>query len=214
MKKGRLLILGASGHGKVAGDCARTAGFWSELVFYDDRWPAQNMCGSWPVVGTGETLLVEYRENDLGFVAIGNAATRLAWLQRMVSAEISVATIIHPRAILSAAVTIGEGTLVAAGAVINMDARVGKGCIINTGSTVDHDCMLADGVHICPGAHLAGEVQVGTSSWIGIGSSVCQCVRIGSGVTVGAGAVVTEDVPDGITVIGVPARPQNKEKPD
>ena len=44
--------------------------------------------------------------------------------------------------------------------------------------------------------------------WIGIGSSVCQCTRIGIRATVGAGAVVTEDVPDGITVVGVPARPQ------
>ena len=214
MKKGRLLILGASGHGKVAGDCARAAGLWSELVFYDDRWPAQNMCGSWPVVGTGETLLVEYRKNDQGFVAIGNAATRLAWLQRISSAGIPLATIKHPRAILSVGVTLGAGSLVVAGAVVNIDVRVGKGCIINTGSSVDHDCVLADGVHICPGAHLAGEVQIGTSSWIGIGSSVCQCIRIGNGVTVGAGAVVTEDVPDGITVIGVPARPQTKHKLD
>ena len=214
MGKGRLLILGASGHGKVAGDCARTAGLWSELVFYDDRWPALKMCGPWPVVGTGETLLIERRKNDQGFVAIGNAPTRLAWLGRMSSEGISVATINHPRAILSACVILGEGSLVVAGAVINIDVRVGKGCIINTGSTLDHDCVLADGVHICPGAHLAGEVQIGTSSWIGIGSSVCQCIRIGNGVTVGAGAVVTEDVPDGITVIGVPARPQTKHKLD
>ncbi len=34
MKKARLLILvGASGHGKVAGDCVRAAGLWSEFVF-------------------------------------------------------------------------------------------------------------------------------------------------------------------------------------
>ena len=214
MKKGRLLILGASGHGKVAGDCARAAGLWPELVFYDDRWPTLKMCGPWPVVGTGETLLSERRKNDQGFVAIGNAPTRLAWLGRMGSAGIPVATIKHPRAILSEGVTLGEGSLVVAGAVINIDVRVGKGCIINTGATVDHDCVLADGVHICPGAHLAGEVQVGVSSWIGIGSSVCQCIRLGSGVTVGAGAVVTADVPDGITVIGVPARPQIKQDPD
>ncbi|WP_446011690.1 PglD-related sugar-binding protein [Candidatus Electrothrix sp.] len=35
---GRLLILGASGHGKVVGDCACEIDAWSELVFFDDRW--------------------------------------------------------------------------------------------------------------------------------------------------------------------------------
>jgi sugar O-acyltransferase (sialic acid O-acetyltransferase NeuD family) len=208
MEKGRLLILGAGGHGKVVGDCARAARFWSEIVFYDDRWPAIDMCGFWPVVGTGETLLVDRHQNDQGFVAIGNAAARLAWLQRMDAVGISVVAIKHPRAILSSGVTLGVGSLVVAGAVINIDVRVGKGCIINTGSTVDHDCVLDDGVHICPGAHLAGEVQIGTSSWIGIGSSVCQKIKIGSRVIVGAGAVVTADIPDGLTVVGVPARPK------
>jgi len=49
-------------------------------------------------------------------------------------------------------------------------------------------------------------VRVGDLSWIGIGASVRQLVRIGGGVMVGAGAVVIADVPDGVTVAGVPAR--------
>jgi sugar O-acyltransferase (sialic acid O-acetyltransferase NeuD family) len=207
MKKGRLLILGASGHGKVVGDCAQAAGCWSELIYFDDRWPALQACGPWPVVGTGESMIAEYRQGDQAFVAIGRAATRLGRLQKMMSAGIKIATVIHPRAIVSSGATIGEGTLVVAGTVINMDAHIGVGCIINTGSTVDHDCVLADGVHICPGAHLAGGVHVGLTSWIGIGSVVCQCLRIGNGATVGAGSAVTEDVMDGVTVIGIPARP-------
>jgi acetyltransferase-like isoleucine patch superfamily enzyme len=84
---------------------------------------------------------------------------------------------------------------------------LGLGCIINTGATFYHDCVLGDGVHICPGVHLAGDVQVGELSWLGIGCTVRQGIRIGAGVTVGAGAVVIDDVPDGQTVVGVPARP-------
>lgn len=41
---------------------------------------------------------------------------------------------------------------------------------------------------------------------LGMGAIVLGPVRIGDGVRVGAGAVVIHDVPDGATVVGVPAR--------
>lgn len=213
MKKGRLLILGASGHGKVVGDCARAADLWYELVFFDDRWPTLQDCGPWPVVGTGETLMRESRPGDQAFVAIGHSETRLNLLQRMVSAGKEIATVIHPRSVVSTGATIGVGTLVVAGAVVNIHARLGLGCIVNTSATVDHDCILADGVHVCPGAHLAGDVQVGIGTWVGIGSTVSQGLRIGSGVVIGAGAVVVDDVADWQTVTGMPARPLPERNP-
>jgi acetyltransferase-like isoleucine patch superfamily enzyme len=39
-----------------------------------------------------------------------------------------------------------------------------------------------------------------------MGSIVIQCLSIGRQSVVGAGAVVLRDVPDGATVVGVPAR--------
>jgi acetyltransferase-like isoleucine patch superfamily enzyme len=91
--------------------------------------------------------------------------------------------------------------------VVNADSQIGQGSILNTCCSVDHDCILGEAVHISPGVHLAGDVHVGDRSWIGIGAAVRQGVRIGSGVIVGAGAVVVSDVADGLTVIGVPAKP-------
>ena len=203
----RLLIMGASGHGKVVGDCAISAAGWDDILYFDDRWPMLHSCGPWPVVGTGEAFFAEAEAVGHAFVAIGNAATRLIMLRRLNAAGISIATVVHPRSVVSPHAVIGGGGLVVAGAVVNIDAQLGLGCIINTAATVDHDCVLGDGVHVCPGAHLAGEVQVGESSWLGIGCAVRQGVRIGAGVTVGAGAVVVTDVPDGLVVVGVPARP-------
>ncbi|NPV05201.1 MAG: acetyltransferase [Syntrophaceae bacterium] len=213
MKKARLLILGASGHGKVAGDCARAAGLWSELVFFDDRWPDLNTCGPWPVCGTGEALFAQIRPEDQAFVAIGHAETRIKLLHRMASAGLDIGTVIHPSAAVSAGAIVEAGCLVAAGAVVNIGARVGLGCIVNTGATVDHDCILAEGVHVCPGAHLAGDVRIGRGTWVGIGSVVCQGIRIGQGALIGAGSAVVDPVADWQTVAGVPARPLGTKNP-
>jgi len=208
MKKRRLMIVGASGHGRVAADCASLLDEWTEIVFFDDRWPSVNCNRGWPVVGRIDALVDAIGERDEMFVAIGHAPTRTALLYRFRDMGLSIASLIHPRAIVSSETKIDRGTIVVAGAVINIGASVGFGCIINTCSSVDHDCVLGDGVHICPGAHLAGDVHVGAQSWIGIGAVVRHGIRIGSNVTVGAGAAVVRDVADALTVVGVPARPR------
>jgi sugar O-acyltransferase (sialic acid O-acetyltransferase NeuD family) len=206
MSAGRLLILGASGHGKVVGDCARASGLWQDIVFYDDRWPALQSCGPWRVTGSGETLAAAAQDGEGVIVAIGDAGARMAWLRRLEAAGAHIVAVTHPSATVSADAAIGAGTVVVAGAVVNIGARLGRGCIINSGAVVDHDCELAEGVHVCPRAALAGNVRVGRESWIGIGSSVRQGIVIGERVMVAAGAVVVADVESDVTVAGIPAR--------
>jgi len=198
-------ILGASGHGKVIADTALHLGF-SEVLFFDDAWPDKSSNGVWPVLGTTEALLRSLSECDAVIVGIGDNSVRLQNQFTLVSAGARMSTLIHPSAAVSAFARIGSGSVVFAGAVVNVDAVLGDAVIVNTGATVDHDCVLADGVHVAPGAHLSGDVQVGKRSWIGVGACVKKGIRIGADVMVGAGAVVIEDIPDGTTVVGNPAR--------
>jgi len=200
----RLALLGASGHGKVVADTALCAG-WEEVVFFDDAWPAAVHNGHWPVLGNGAMLLERLHEFDGVVVAIGNCQVRLRKQQELAAAGARMATIVHPRAWVSAHAPLGAGTVMMAGAVVNTDARIGEACVINTGATVDHDCVLADGVHIAPGAHLSGNVSVGRCGWVGVGAAVRQGTAIGAGAMVGAGAVVVRAVPEDTTVAGNPA---------
>ncbi|KXG81464.1 acetyltransferase [Pseudomonas mosselii] len=202
----RLAILGASGHGKVVADTAQCCG-WQVVDFYDDAWPERQSNGFWQVAGDSALLRERLHEYDGVVVAIGNNPIRFRKLLELESAGGRLCTLVHPAATVSRHALIGTGTVIFAGAVVNADARVGLGSILNTGCSVDHDCVLGDGVHISPGAHLAGGVRVGDLSWVGIGASVRQLVTIGMSVTVGAGAAVTADIADGLTVVGVPARP-------
>ena len=101
--------------------------------------------------------------------------------------------------------TLGRGVFVGPRVVINARAEVADGVFVNSGAIVEHDCRLGPYSHIAPGAILGGGVVVGESVLIGIGSTVKPHVRIGSSAIVGGAAAVVGDVPEGVTVVGVPA---------
>lgn len=200
----RLAILGAGGHGQVVADAA-LAGDWDEVVLFDDGGgPAS---GHWAVAGTRTDLLNRLGDFQGVVVGVGANPARRSLSGVLAGAGARLATVIHPRATVSPYAGIGAGSVVLAGAVVSIGARLGQAVIVNTGATVDHDCELADGVHVAPGAHLAGGITVGAESWIGVGAVVREYAAIGAGSTVGAGAVVVGPVPDGLTVVGNPARP-------
>lgn len=115
-------------------------------------------------------------------------------------------TVIHPTAYIDSSVKIGEGVQISAGAIVITETKIGDYCIINTGASVDHECILHDGSEIAPHATLCGMISVGRNSWIGANATVLPRIKIGDNSVVGAGAVVVKDVPDGVTVIGNPAK--------
>lgn len=193
----RLIIVGASGHGKVVADIAKLNGY-DDIVFLDDDENVKE-CAGWPVVGKS----TEAPEGEI-FVAVGNTEIR-KWLMGLYEKRVQP-VLVHHSAIIADSVEIGSGTVVMAGAVINPEAKIGKGCIVNTSSSVDHDCIVEDYVHISVGAHLSGTVIVGESTWIGAGVTVSNNVNICGNCIVGAGAVVIKDIKTPGTYIGVPAR--------
>lgn len=199
----KLVIIGASGHGKVIADIAKRNGY-HEIVFLDDN-ETIHECGEYPVIGRSHE--VDTINADV-IVGIGNASIRKK-IQQSIPAR-KMATLIHPSAVVAEDVIIGVGTVIMAGAVINSGARIGKGCIINTCASVDHDCNVEDYVHIAVGSHLCGTVSVGDETWIGAGAIVSNNISICSECMIGAGAVVLCDIKESGTYIGVPAKKVRK----
>ncbi len=195
----KLIIIGASGHGKVVADIAKKNGY-TEIVFLDDS-EYVTECGGYPVVGRSAD--VNKIDADV-VVAIGSAEIRKL-IQESID-ESRITALIHPDAVVAEDVEIGAGTVVMAGAVINPGVRIGKGCIVNTCSSVDHDCAVGDYVHVSVGAHVAGTVTIRENTWIGAGATVSNNVTICSGCMVGAGAVVIKDISEPGTYVGVPAK--------
>ena len=200
----RLIIIGASGHGKVIADIAVKNGY-DEIVFLDDDESVEE-CAGFPVIG--KTKDAKALGGDI-IVAIGNAAIR-----ERIQKEIETVTLIHPAAVIGRRVRLGKGTVVMAGAVINSDTVIGDGCIINTAASVDHDCVVEDYSHVAVGAHLCGTVHIGRGTWIGAGATVSNNVDICAGCMIGAGAVVIISIVERCTAVGCPGRPikQNRKR--
>jgi UDP-N-acetylbacillosamine N-acetyltransferase len=208
-----LIVFGAGGHGKVVADAARSAGYL--VVGFIDDSPARIGTRIWdlPVAAWDGTRGELERWRGAAFaIAIGDNPARQRVQARIEEAGSEVVTVVHPRATISPHARLGAGTVVFAGAIVNPDAVVGRGCIVNTGAIVEHDCELGHFVHLSPNASLGGTVSIGDRTHLGLGAVVLPGVRVGSDVTVGAGAVVIRDVPDALTIVGVPARPLHEDR--
>lgn len=204
--KNKLLIIGASGHGKVIADVALKMKTWENIFFLDD----ENNNASMEIKVIGNLIdAPKYIKDFTFFVGIGNNTTRKIIQEKLEAEGASLATLIHPAAIIGEQVSLAKGTVVMAGVVINSCTSIGKGCIINTGATVDHDNLIGDYVHISPGAHLAGSVKIGQGSWVGIGSVVSNNIHITCNCMIGAGAVVVKNINESGTYVGIPARRVN-----
>lgn len=204
--KGKLLVFGAGGHGKVVADVARSAG-WTLAGFVDDA-PERDGTAIWGLPVTSlERIRREAPELASFALGVGDNGARARCHARLREAGLAVVSLVHASAAVAPSARLGEGTVVMANASVNPDARLGAGCIVNTGAVVEHDCELGDYVHLSPNAALGGGVTIGPRAHLGLGAVALPGLHIGADARVGAGAAAIRDVADGVTVAGVPARP-------
>jgi len=203
--KKNLLIIGASGHGKVVADIAKAMNKWEDIFFLDDDEDIKSTLG---IKRIGKTKdYNKYIEKYNFFIAIGDNKTREEIHRKLELNNATIDTLIHPNAVIGNNVIIKKGTVIMPGAVINSESKIGEGCIINTGTNIDHDTNIDDFAHVSPGVSIAGEVRIGKNTWLGIGSTVINNIKIGKNTIIGAGATVVRDIPDNCTAVGNPAKP-------
>jgi len=194
-------IIGASGHGKVVLDILRLRGIDIRGVWDDNSYIKKFM--GLEILGNIEACRKAMA--DPLIIAVGNNEIRKK-IVSLLGSRARFGHALHPSAVISDTVRLGEGTVVMANATVNASCQVGRHVIINTNASIDHDCAVGDYAHISPQVGLAGNVTVGEGSHIGIGACVIQGINIGKWSIIGAGSVIIRDVPDGVTIVGNPGR--------
>jgi len=101
---------------------------------------------------------------------------------------------------------------VVTGAEIPLTTRIGgglliphpNGIVIHPDSVIGVNCLIFQQVTLAGGQHAAPIIEGHVD--IGAGAKILGNVRIGAHARIGANAVVLNDVPEGATAIGIPAR--------
>lgn len=203
----RLVIVGAGVHAKVVIEAVRACGAWDIVGLIDPSPEVPQMLGV-PVLG-GDDLLPRLRAQDVSHavIAVGGNALRQRLGRQAEGLGFELPSIVHPSALVSPSARLGRGVVVMARAVIGTETTVSDLAIVNTGAVLDHDNAIGVAAHVAPGCALAGNVLIGDRSLVGVGSAIRPQVQVGADVVIGAGAAVVSDLPDGVVVGGVPARP-------
>ena len=207
----RVIGLGAGGHAKVVIEILQLIGGYELIGLLD---PKEELRGTdvagIPVLGNEGRLPELYTQGVCwAFIGLGTVADtrpRRRLYEKARRHGFQIVQAIHPQAVIAPSVEIGHGPTIMASAVINAAAKLGDNVIVNTGAIIEHDCIIGDHVHIATGARLGSTVHVGEGTHVGLGVSIRQCISIGRHTVIGAGTVVVDDVPDNVTMVGVPAR--------
>lgn len=207
---GKLIILGASGHGKdvfcIAEACGR------EIVgFLDDADRYDSFMGK-PVLGKIDDW---HQFEDVRFiVGVGDPRIRSRIVSRLESSGKPIwDTLIHPSFERFNAGVVGEGTVIMPGSIFAADVSVGRHCVISLSVTLGHDDRIGDFCTLAPKATVSGSVTCEPGVEIGTLAAVRQGLTLSAGSLLGMGGILTKSTDPNQIYIGNPAKPF-KELPE
>ncbi len=159
--------------------------------------------------GDYDWLVRNARSIDAVTIGIGTPALRLKVANevKQILPSLEWPALVHPSAILDTeSARIADGAQICANVTGTVNLTIGSFSLCNLSCTLGHEAVIGKGCVINPGANISGGVSLGDCVLVGTGAQVLQYVKVGARTIIGSGAVVTKDVPNDVTVVGVPAK--------
>lgn len=198
-------VYGASGCGRGILPILRGCHPQAEIVFIDDGLAPGRVNGH--EIMKWSDFEAHEHQNKCVSIAIAASKTRQLLAERCDNFGIPLIEARAASVVQMDDVVIGDGACLSPFVTLTSNIRIGRCFHANLYSYVEHDCVIGNFVTLAPGAKVNGNVIIGDHAYLGSGAVLRQGITIGEGAIVGMGAVVTRDVPQGVTVVGNPAKP-------
>jgi len=199
----KLCIFGAGGFAKEVYTIVIAAGLKNKVQYFiesDEIWHERKVLGLEVIPLSGFN-----HETHKIIIAVGDPLARKKIVNSLPE-KTEYFTLIHPNAILSDWVEIGEGSIICAGCILTCDITIGKHAHINLDCTIGHDCMIGDFLTASPSVNISGHCNIGNCVYLGTNASIREKITISSNITVGMGGIVLKDLTESGTYVGIPVR--------
>lgn len=206
--KKQIIIIGAGGFGREALSYIQDGASPLKVKgFLDSRTNAfESIDRDLPKI-IGDPLKHSPKEDEIFLVAIGNPRHRFNYtanLRDHYKAEFL--TLIHPLHQINRHASMQHGCIIGPNVAVSVDVEIGNFTNIQQYTVIGHDAKIGNWCQINSHCMIAGGARIGNFVTIHPGSIITSRAVVGDGVTVGAGSVVIGKIPDGITVLGNPAK--------
>lgn len=206
-----LYIFGTGGFGREALTCfvdiCQSQGIdytkMASFVIDDEYFNKSSLMG----ISIIKSSDINYETGEV-FVAIGDPFVRQEIVRKQPDNAV-YAKLIHPTAIVSDWVNIGEGSIVCAGSILTTQIDIGKHAHINLNTTIGHDCSIGNFFTSSPGVNISGNCTIGSRVFIGTNTSIREKTNICDDSVIGMSSSVLKSIEQPGVYFGNPAQKIN-----
>ena len=202
-----LIIVGAGGFGREAFSLARY------LNYLKPRWNIKGFINDIPDALDGHDIdgkiigsIKDWQpsENEVFAMGISSPAGKEKVATLLKARGAQFVTLIHPAALISEYVKIGEGCMINGYATIGTGTKIGNFVNI-AASMVGQDAVIGDYSTTTGYANITNAI-IGRKVFVGSHAVILNKLKVGDEAYVGAGSVVITNVKPGTKVFGNPAK--------